>query len=397
MKERQSNFELLRILLMCTIPVFHLMVYNGVYYVDNSNALWALVLTVGGAIPADYAFIALSAYFWLEREDEIRFRGVGGVRGFLAQPVIKKFIYLAVLVGTLYIVKVATLRGLFGYNNQEYFIDFFLMKGAWWYIYPYMVMSLIYPFLNKIIKMSSYIVIHIITTALSVIFIYNGLINRTSFIRDLLAFLFVYFFMALLRRRKYTLFCGLTTTKGMMSALIVLIYVSMLVVAVVIKMACIYFCTLNGHDGTMGMGVQSIFDCIRDLQNINVTDATSQGIINFIIGRYHLLSMIMGLAIFFLFRDINIKYNPRINKYAKTTIYIFLLHDTWMGVFWYFGICWNDYGYYPIWSFFGWMIIYVGSAFALAPVLAWIYNHTVKKLATFVIEGLLGEARVEKC
>ena len=397
MKERQSNFELLRILLMCTIPVFHLMVYNGVYYVDNSNALWALVLTVGGAIPADYAFIALSAYFWLEREDEIRFRGVGGVRGFLAQPVIKKFIYLAVLVGTLYIVKVATLRGLFGYNNQEYFIDFFLMKGAWWYIYPYMVMSLIYPFLNKIIKMSSYIVIHIITTALSVIFIYNGLINRTSFIRDLLAFIFIYFFMGLLRRKKYSYFCGVATTKGFMVTLSVLIYLTMLVVSVAIKMACIYFCSLNGHFEEVGMGTQSIFDCLRDLQNINITDATSKGVINFVIGRYHLLSAIMGLAVFFFFRDIKLKYNPLINKYAKTTIYIFLLHDTWMGVFWFFGICWNDYGYYPIWSFFGWMIIYVGSAFALAPMLAWIYNHTVKKLATFVIEGLLGEARVEKC
>jgi hypothetical protein len=53
MKDRKSNFELLRIILMCTIPIYHLMVYNGVYYVDNANGILALIFTVGGAIPAD--------------------------------------------------------------------------------------------------------------------------------------------------------------------------------------------------------------------------------------------------------------------------------------------------------------------------------------------------------
>ena len=69
-KERQSNFELLRILLMLTIPVYHLMLYNGVFYMDyHKNVAPGLFLSSGGAITADYAFIALTSYFLLESKD----------------------------------------------------------------------------------------------------------------------------------------------------------------------------------------------------------------------------------------------------------------------------------------------------------------------------------------
>ncbi len=49
-KERQSNFELLRILLMLTIPVYHLMLYNGVFYMDyHKNVAPGLFLSQWGS------------------------------------------------------------------------------------------------------------------------------------------------------------------------------------------------------------------------------------------------------------------------------------------------------------------------------------------------------------
>ena len=69
-KERQTNFELLRLLLMLTIPVYHLILYNGVFYMDyHKKEAPGLFLSSGGAITADYEFIALTSYFLLEFKD----------------------------------------------------------------------------------------------------------------------------------------------------------------------------------------------------------------------------------------------------------------------------------------------------------------------------------------
>ena len=97
-KERQSNFELLRILLMLTIPVYHLMLYNGVFYMDyHKNVAPGLFLSSWGAITADYAFIALTSYFLLESKD---------------RPVIRRFLTFGAQVLTLYVIRFIVIRGL---------------------------------------------------------------------------------------------------------------------------------------------------------------------------------------------------------------------------------------------------------------------------------------------
>ena len=101
-KERQSNFELLRILMMCTIPVYHLMIYNGVFFSDyNANVGPGLLLSAW-TIAGDYAYVALSAYFLLEAK---------------RRPVISKFLSFGAMVLTLYVIKIAVLRGLYGHQE----------------------------------------------------------------------------------------------------------------------------------------------------------------------------------------------------------------------------------------------------------------------------------------
>ena len=66
-KVRQSNLECMRIFLMLSVVVYHLVLYNGVLATEfNPKTLIGLLATSGGAIVADYAFICLSAYFLLE-------------------------------------------------------------------------------------------------------------------------------------------------------------------------------------------------------------------------------------------------------------------------------------------------------------------------------------------
>lgn len=147
MSNRKSNLELMRIILMCAIPAYHLMLYNGVIYVPyHSNTIIGLICSCGFAIAGNYAFLALSVYYLLEAKDK---------------PVIKKFLSVGMQVFLLYLVKVITLRSMFGFHNQKFFVDLFLMHGAWWYIYAYLILMLLYPLLNYILdyakrKSSSY-------------------------------------------------------------------------------------------------------------------------------------------------------------------------------------------------------------------------------------------------
>jgi hypothetical protein len=352
MKERQSNFELLRILLMCTIPVFHLMVYNGVCTVNNTNAILALVLSVGGAIPADYAFMALSVYFFLEAKE---------------RPVVKRFLLLAVQVLTLYLIKVVVLRSLFGYHNTEYFIDFFLMKGAWWYIYPYLLLSLVYPLLNRIIRTAGKWQLYLITGCLFLVFCWQGIYNQGNFLQDCVAFLFTYFLFGCLKRQKYTKFLGISTKKRNMAVFVLLCYALLLFMGMVAKLQC-----------------------------FGMEQSVAESIIAHIIGRYHLLSALMGYGVFFFFRDLKMACHPWINALAKVTFYVFLLHDTWLGVFWYFGKCANDYGYYPLWEFVLWLILYLVSTFIIAALMGWVYGKWLEPLWRVLVDNIYGMSWVQK-
>ena len=83
---------------------------------------------------------------------------------------------------------------------------------------------------------------------------------------------------------------------------------------------------------------------------------------------------------FFLFRNIRLPENRVINRIALITLYVFLLHDAILGVFWYFGKCDNCYGFYPTGQFILWMIICVVVSFATCFVVNTIYDNTCRRL-----------------
>jgi hypothetical protein len=89
-------------------------------------------------------------------------------------------------------------------------------------------------------------------------------------------------------------------------------------------------------------------------------------------------------------------YHPWINALAKVTFYVFLLHDTWMGVFWYFGKCANDYGYYSMVAFVLWMIIYLVSSFIAAALVGWIYRRWLEPLWRILVDKIYGFSLVQR-
>lgn len=319
------------------------MVYNGVFYIDNVNGIIALALSVGSAIPADYAFMAVSSYYLIKKRD-------------IGLSHLKRSLLLILQVIVLYIIKVVTLRSLFGYNNSDYFVDSLLMKGAWWYIYPYILLTIVYPLINIILEKCKPIYVYIITILLGASLLVFSVRNNPNFVEDLIAFLFTYFFFGSLDKKK-------EAKKSQNNKTLII----SLILAVICE-AVLIIVTFSAR-----------FDGI-DLSSLYLGEISNSTIVKYIIGRYNPIAIIMGYALFFLFRNIRLPENRVINRIAHITLYVFLLHDAILGVFWYFGKCDNYYGYYPTGQFILWMIIFVVVSFATCFVVNIIYDNTCRRL-----------------
>ena len=342
MKQRSSNFELMRILLMCVIPVYHLLVYNLLLKPPYSPVtLTAMIFCVGGAIPADYAFMALSSYFFLNSRP---------------RSVLKKFLTTLSLMGTLYIVRFVIIRSLFGYNNQEFFmVEGYITQGAWWYINVYLLMQLIYPFLNMIIEHIGKFVHVLILVLLFALFALSFLRNEMHFACDIIAFLFVYFFMGYLRRSDYRRMLLIPTKKFPMLLCAVLCY-------------CILF------------SIAFYSKAVRPDIQIDV--------VQYIISRYDVLGCFMGIFIFFFFRALSMRYHKVINWLARSTVFVFLLHETVLGVCWYLGYCW-----FPIWGcdvpqLLLTIVLFTVLSFLVAIAARYLYEATFQRLWAKVIDLL---------
>lgn len=355
-KKRQANIEMLRIILMCTIPLYHLMLYNGVLFRDfQGNVLLGLIFSVGGAIPADYAFMAISAYF-LQR-DGTRFQ-------------IQRVLRFAALLITMYVIKAGILRGLFGFHNTEYFVDFFLMEGAWWYAKGYLVLLCIYPFLNQFLERVSKRIL-IGTAAILGMGIQAACIwNKMNLAADLAAFVFVYIVMGLLRKKEYRSYLGIRVTKRSMIGFTVVCYLVLLALGI----------------------------CIRIPQGV-MSGSIGIEILKRIIGRYNLIAAFMGIAVFLAARLVNIEPARWIYRLSASTSYVFLLHDPVMGVFWYFGKCWNDLAGYSSGAFLVWTTLYLVTCFGIALIVEQVYQSWIAPLWEKLIQRVCvrwKEERTEK-
>lgn len=343
-KERQTNFELLRLLLMLTIPVYHLMLYNGVFYMDyHKNVAPGLFLSSGGAITADYAFIALTSYFLLETKD---------------RPIIRRFLTFGAQVLTLYVIRFAVIRSLWGFDSGNWFVEDYILGGAWWFVAPYMVMLLLYPWLNQWMEKMSLCWHRVLCLGLGICFVANGIALRMNFVNDLIAFLFTYVMMGYLRRKNYQRWI-LSTKKRWMAGIYLLGFLVTFFVSWYVKMP-----------------------------GVMADDATANLVVKHLIGKYAPLQFVMGLAVFFFFRDVQLRQSQIINHLAKSVFFVFLLHETVMGVYWYIGKIDGQYPYYSVGAFWGWLLIYLLSCLIVGVSAEALYTKFVAPLWRRVIDRI---------
>lgn len=343
-KERQTNFELLRLLLMLTIPVYHLMLYNGVFYMDyHKNVAPGLFLSSGGAITADYAFIALTSYFLLETKD---------------RPIIRRFLTFGAQVLTLYVIRFAVIRSLWGFDSGNWFVEDYILGGAWWFVAPYMVMLLLYPWLNQWMEKMSLCWHRVLCLGLGICFVANGITLRMNFVNDLIAFLFTYVMMGYLRRKNYQRWI-LPTKKRWMAGIYLLGFLVTFFVSWYVKMP-----------------------------GVMADDASANLVVKHLIGKYAPLQFVMGLAVFFFFRDVQLRQSQIINHLAKSVFFVFLLHETVMGVYWYIGKIDGQYPHYSVGAFWGWLLIYLLSCLIVGVSAEALYTKFVAPLWRRVIDRI---------
>lgn len=324
MSKKSTNYELLRILLTLFIPVYHWLLYNGIFYAqDSTNSIISLILFSAIPFSCLYAFIAMSSYFLIKKKYEWS---------------IKKVLVFAALAITLFLFKYIFIHVLFiGVDMYSFIYDFFI-HGAWWYVYPYILLMIFYPMLNRFIFHSPIILLYAITLLTGIWFMINSYNNDTRFINDCVMFVFLYLTMGCLERHEDSSTFYQKHKKG----ILLTIYSLGILLATGL---CIYF----------------------KLFTTGLSPIEIEGIIQKIHGRYTIIGFVCGIAIFTLFRHIEVPYKPMIHKMSKLTLYVFLLHETVMSVFWRYEIKGIEgLAYLPVWQFFGLILLYMMLCIAAA-------------------------------
>lgn len=346
MSKKSTNFELLRILLTLFIPLYHWLLYNGSFYAPNSaNSVISLILFSAIPFSCLYAFIAMSSYFLIKKKYEWS---------------LKKLLSFLSLAITLFVFKYIFIHVLFiGKDMYDFIYDFFI-HGAWWYVYPYLLIMLFYPLLNRFIYESHIILLYACTLASGVWFMINSFNNDTRFINDCAMFLFIYLLMGCFERHKGENAFYEKHKKG----ILLLVYLSGIITATAL---CIYF----------------------KLFATTLSQEIIEGIIQKIHGRYTILGLISGIAIFTLFRYIEIPYTPIIHKMSKLTLYVFLLHETVMSVFWRYEIKGIEgLAYLPTWQFFTLLFAYLICCIIFAYIIYKPYTLWIQPIWNKLIERI---------
>lgn len=142
MRDRDSNFELLRIIAMIMIIAHHFSVHGGFCFSDEHltvNRLWINYLSIGGKLGEDL-FVLISGYFLVYKD-----------KGHIARLFI---LWITLCFYSVIMYVVFTLAGQTDSFSVKSFVKCFLpvSRSEWWFASTYFVMVLFVPFYNKFLR-----------------------------------------------------------------------------------------------------------------------------------------------------------------------------------------------------------------------------------------------------
>lgn len=262
---RMSNFELLRIICMIFIITHHFAVHT---YLSLSTPIFNFrvmnALTIGGKLGVNI-YILISGYFLINSNFKI-----------------KKLIKL-ILEIIFYTVLIYTILSLLGYARFDittFVRQFFpIYKSQYWFMTYYIILYLLSPFLNKLLKNCNFKEFIILISILLIYQLDTPLSSPSFNMGELIWFITLYSIAAFIRlhpnkymNKTIVWILSFTVTFGLM----------------------FYFYTFHRE---------------------------------YIWGMTNLVCLIASVSLFLVFRNINIKNNKIINLISSTTLGIYLIHD----------------------------------------------------------------------
>ena len=331
--ERQSNFELLRIIAMIMIVAHHLTIHcfavqlgdKSLYALGESfnkaiffkKLLLPQLFMTGGKI-ANMIFVLRTGYFLIDRKINI------------TKQIKKIFSQLAFVVPIIVFVSFLFYR----YHSNTFIgiQNFNILNSDYWFIGYYIgIISIAYIFLNKFLnklKKKEYdILLAIMFSILSIAFLRNSISDISPNILTLFVGIFIYSLGGYIRL--YSPFKNIRT--------IILFFI--------IIISIIALC-INNYNNT--------------LVNINIAQSNNmQGIYQSLIGysEYSIFCLLIGISTFEIFRRIKMKNIRIINYISSSTFMIYLLHD-------------NDF-FRNVWRETNWIEVY--------------YNNSVKFIFLYLM------------
>lgn len=283
-KERSSNLELLRIISMILIIAHHYSVHGGFileHSVMNFNTVLVQMLSIGGKIGVNI-FILITGYFMINSNFKL-----------------KKLIKLIVEI-LCYSVSIMLFFLIFGNGvvSKEGIVDsiFPIISMTYWFATVYVLLYLLAPYLNKMIKNISKKE-HLILIIGLVIFwsIFPSAFGTIVEFSNIGWFMTLYFIASYIRLYKNELFEDYKLNRNLSFILYALI-----------------------------IGIILFFD-FMSLNNPNFYSGTT-----FFLEMNKLPILLVSISMFLWFKNMNIKNSKFINTLSTSMFGVYLIHDNFM-------------------------------------------------------------------
>ena len=274
-KSRQMNFELLRIISMFVIVVFHYHDWGGIVNMAGSlkNKLFGELIAIGGNLGVNL-FVLISGYFLVNSKFKTKK---------LLKIIFEVWVYS---VAIFFISWKFEFMNLGSSDLNKAILP--LTNNMYWFATTYVGMYLVFPIINKLISNINRKQYNVILVLLGIMLavIPTFVIGTRPFNGELAWFIYLYLIAGYIR--KYDI--SVKENKG-------LIFIILSIV--VLMMLHSIGCTLKGI-------------AMSEVLHLNQKNS--------------LFTLALSIAIFMLFKNINIKENKVIDVFSKATFGVYLIH-----------------------------------------------------------------------
>lgn len=276
---RKSNVEILRLVSMFLIILSHYALYSGFEYenVLSFNSLCVNFFHLGGKFGV-VVFIFISGFF---NSTSRKFK-LGKVINLLVEV----FIYSLILIGLGFLLGTVSLK-------EAVTLFFAVPLSRWEFITCYVMLFCLSPWINKLIEIMDIKSHFTLISFLTVVWCISPSFLTAEFgVSTLAYYIYIYMFAALIRRLNFPNRKGLYLTLAVGSYL--LIFVSEIV---------LLWLSTKTHP-------EFFIEHSEHFRNL-----------------YSVFILIAAVSIFLFFYNLNVKSSTIINRFASTTLAVFILHD----------------------------------------------------------------------